>query len=218
MSRGPHAISADFVFDGDVVHGDSAIVIDDGRVAAVVPRAELLAEVPVHAAPSGAWLAPGFIDVQVNGGGDVLFNDAPTPATIACMVAAHRRFGTTSLLPTLISDTREKMQAALQAVAEAAATEPGVLGIHLEGPFLSPEKVGAHDPSMLRTPTTEDVEMLTACAWRSAIRWRPTRKPGAHCRKVRGASRTCSMPCVRWAAASPVRSRQLSNLRTSFLE
>jgi N-acetylglucosamine-6-phosphate deacetylase len=167
MSRGPHAISADFVFDGDVVHRDSAIVIDDGRVAAVVPRAELPAAVPVYAAPSGAWLAPGFIDVQVNGGGDVLFNDAPTPATIACMVAAHRRFGTTSLLPTLISDTREKMQAALQAVAEAAATEPGVLGIHLEGPFLSPEKVGAHDPSMLRTPTTEDLQMLTAA--------RPTR-------------------------------------------
>lgn len=162
MSRGPHAISADFVFDGDVLHRDSAVVIDDGRVAAIVPRAELPAAVPVHAAPSGAWLAPGFIDLQVNGGGDVLFNDAPTPATIARMLAAHRRFGTTSLLPTLISDTSEKMRAALQAVAESAATEPGVLGIHLEGPFLSPEKVGAHDPSMLRSPTTADVKMLTA--------------------------------------------------------
>lgn len=162
MSRGPHAISADFVFDGDIVHRATAVVVDNGRVAAIVPRAELPAAVPVHAVSAGAWLAPGFIDLQVNGGGDVLFNDAPTPATIARMVAAHRRFGTTSLLPTLISDTPEKMRAALQAVAEAAATEPGVLGIHLEGPFLSPEKVGAHDPSMLRRPTSDDMALLTA--------------------------------------------------------
>jgi N-acetylglucosamine-6-phosphate deacetylase len=162
MSRGPHAISADFVFDADAVHRDSAVVIDDGRVQAVVARGELPAALPVHATPSGAWLAPGFIDLQVNGGGDVLFNDAPTPASIARMVAAHRRFGTTSLLPTLISDTYEKMRAALQAVGEAAATEPGVLGIHLEGPFLSPEKVGAHDPSVLRSPTADDIALLEA--------------------------------------------------------
>ena len=162
MSRGPHAISADFVFDGDILHRDSAIVIEQGRVTAIMPRSELPASVPVYAAPSGAWLAPGFIDLQVNGGGDVLFNDAPTPAAIARMVAAHRRFGTTSLLPTLISDTPEQTRAALQGVAESAATEPGVLGIHLEGPFLSPEKAGAHDPSRLRRPTPDDVEMLTA--------------------------------------------------------
>jgi len=162
MSRGPHAISADFVFDGDVLHRDTAVIVDNGWVAALAPRSELPAAVPVYAAPSGAWLAPGFVDLQVNGGGDVLFNDAPTPATIARMVAVHRRFGTTSLLPTLISDTPEQMRAALRAVAETAATEPGVLGIHLEGPFLSPEKVGAHDPSMLRRPTTDDMEMLTA--------------------------------------------------------
>ena len=162
MSSGPHAISADFVFDGDVLHRDSAVVIDQGCVTAVSPRCQLPAAVPVHVAPPGAWLAPGFIDLQVNGGGDVLFNDAPTPATIARMVAAHRRFGTTSLLPTLISATHAQMRAALHAVAEAAATEPGVLGIHLEGPFLSPEKVGAHDPSMLRTPTAADQSLLAA--------------------------------------------------------
>ena len=211
-----------------------------------MPRAELPAAVPVHAAPSGAWLAPGFIDLQVNGGGDVLFNDAPTPASIARMVAAHRRFGTTSLLPTLISDTPEKMQAALRAVAESAATEPGVLGIHLEGPFLSPEKVGAHDPSMLRTPSTDDVDIADGGApdqdagdagagagagglhrqagWvRRARGDRPfdgdlRANQARACRKVRGASRTCSMRCVRWAAASPVRSRRLWRRRTPFSE
>jgi len=162
MSRGPHAISADHLFDGDTVHRDSAVVIENGRVVAIVPRAELSSGMPVHRVPPGAWLAPGFIDVQVNGGGDVLFNDAPTPTTIARMVAAHRRFGTTSLLPTLISDTPEKTRAALQAVEEIAPREPAVLGIHLEGPFLSPDKPGVHDPAMLRRPTADDLALLTA--------------------------------------------------------
>ena len=92
--------------------------------------------------PSDLRLAPGFIDIQVNGGGDVLFNDAPTPEGLAAIVAAHRRFGTTALLPTLISDTPAKMRAALEAVRLTAPVNPGVLGIHLEGPFLSPGKPG----------------------------------------------------------------------------
>jgi N-acetylglucosamine-6-phosphate deacetylase len=162
MSRGPHAIGADQVFDGDTVHRDGAVVIDNDRIVAIARRAELSSAMPVHRMAPGAWLAPGFIDVQVNGGGDVLFSDAPTPATIARMFAAHRRFGTTSLLPTLISDTPERMRAALHAVEEIALLEPAVLGIHLEGPFLSPDKPGVHDPAMLRRPAADDIALLTA--------------------------------------------------------
>jgi N-acetylglucosamine-6-phosphate deacetylase len=111
---------------------------------------------------AGAWLAPGFIDIQVNGGGDVLFNDHPTPEGIATIAAAHRRFGTTGLLPTLISDTSEKMQAALAAVDAVMVREPGVLGIHLEGPFLSPEKPGVHALAAIRKPAREDAALLTS--------------------------------------------------------
>jgi len=155
------AIAADHVFDGAVVHGNAAVVIDGAQITGVVPRDEVPSGVAVRAL-DGAWLAPGFIDIQVNGGGDVLFNDHPTPEGIATIAAAHRRFGTTGLLPTLISDTPEKMRAALAAVDAIIGREPGVLGIHLEGPFLSPEKPGVHNVRVLREPTREDAALLTA--------------------------------------------------------
>jgi N-acetylglucosamine-6-phosphate deacetylase len=157
-----HALAAEFVFDGDVLHENHAVVIDGATIAAVVPRRDLPAAMPVRNLPAGAWLAPGFIDVQVNGGGDVLFNDAPSPESIATIAAAHRRFGTTALLPTLISDAPHKMAAALTAVQRMVGLHPGVLGIHLEGPFLSPERPGVHDPAAIRRPLMADVETLTA--------------------------------------------------------
>ena len=157
-----HAIAADTVFDGTAVHRDCAVVIEDADIVALMPRHERPDGVAVRDLPEGAWLAPGFIDVQVNGGGDVLFNDMPTPEGIAAIVAAHRRFGTTALLPTLISDTTEKMRAASAAIETALDSLPGVLGIHFEGPFLSPERAGVHDPAMLRAPTAEDIQIVTA--------------------------------------------------------
>jgi N-acetylglucosamine-6-phosphate deacetylase len=155
-----HAIAADRVFDGTVVQRNAAVVIKGPRIVAVVPRNELTASISIRTLPDGAWLAPGFIDVQVNGGGDVLFNDVPTAERLRAIAAAHRRFGTTALLPTLISDTPEKMKAALAAVESVIDSEPSIIGIHLEGPFLSPEKPGVH--RHIRAPTAEDSAMLTA--------------------------------------------------------
>ena len=157
-----HAIAAGTVFDGTGERPDHAVVIDDSDIVAVVPRREVPAGVPVREMPAGTWLTPGFIDVQVNGGGDVLLNDTPTPEAIATIAAAHRRFGTTGLLPTLISDSAAKMRAASEAVAAASRDLPGVLGIHFEGPFLSKERAGVHDPAMFRSPDADDGALLTA--------------------------------------------------------
>ena len=93
-----------------------------------MPRSEIPKNLPVRTLPDGVWLVPGFIDLQVNGGGDVLFNDSPTPEAISIIAAAHRKFGTTGFLPTLITDTPEKMHAAIAAVQSAMRTEPTVLG------------------------------------------------------------------------------------------
>ena len=162
MSVARHAIAASHVFDGSAVHRDCAVVVDGSRIASLVPRRDVPAGVPVAALPEGLWLAPGFIDTQVNGGGGVLFNDTPTPDAIATIVRAHRKFGTTALLPTLITDVPETTAKAIRAVDEAAASMPGVIGIHLEGPFLSPERPGVHDPRRLRRPNDDDLAMITA--------------------------------------------------------
>ena len=157
-----YAVVADTVFDGATARQNCAVIVEDAHIRAVVARNEVPASVRVDALARGAWLAPGFIDCQVNGGGDVLFNDNPSPEGIAAIVAAHRRFGTTSLLPTLITDTHDKMRAARDAVAAAMAREPGVRGGHFEGPFLAPEKCGVHDCALMRAPDERDRELLTS--------------------------------------------------------
>ncbi|MFE1599375.1 N-acetylglucosamine-6-phosphate deacetylase [Methylobacterium sp. ID0610] len=161
MSDSPdRVITAERVFDGERFLGARAVVLRGGRIAdlAEAPPPGL----PLLRLPPGAILAPGFVDLQVNGGGGVLLNDDPSPAAIARIAAAHRSGGTTALLPTLISDHRPVIRAAVAAVAEAIAQGvPGILGIHLEGPFLSPRRPGIHDPARLAVFTEGDVALLT---------------------------------------------------------
>jgi len=161
-----YAILAARVFDGTAVMDNAAVIIEGPRILALVPRDALRdavpANTPQHALPDGAWLVPGFIDVQVNGGGDVLFNEDPTPHGIRAIAAAHRRYGTTGLLPTLITDTPDAMRSALEAVVALVDEEPSILGIHLEGPFLSPQRPGVHAVRHIRVPSDSDLALLTA--------------------------------------------------------
>ncbi len=159
---GLYAIAADHVFDGAVVRERTAVVMDGARILDLVPTTDLPRTTSIRAMPEGAWLAPGFIDLQVNGGGDVLFNDQPSAQSARTIAAAHRRRGTTGLLPTLISDSTEKMRLALEAVNAVVGSEPGILGLHLEGPYLSSEKPGVHDRRQLRQPSPDELAMLTA--------------------------------------------------------
>lgn len=109
--------------------------------------------------PPHAILAPGFIDVQVNGGGGRMLNDGPSCETIRIIAAAHRRFGTTGFLPTLITDEPARMHA-LADVGDDAMALPGVLGLHLEGPFLNPARKGIHPAAFLRMPHADDMAVL----------------------------------------------------------
>jgi len=140
-----------------------AVLIDAGGIVDVVAEDDArLREAQVHDL-EGALLLPGFIDIQVNGGGGVLFNDDPSVEGIRRIGAAHRRHGTTGFLPTLISDDLSVVAAAIAAVdAAIAAHVPGVLGIHIEGPFLSSVRKGVHDAARFRGPDASVVDLLSS--------------------------------------------------------
>jgi N-acetylglucosamine-6-phosphate deacetylase len=137
----------------------ASLLIADGRIEAVAAGRVAGA----RALPSGAVLAPGFVDLQVNGGGGVLLNDDPSPAAIARIAAAHRPGGTTGLFPTLITDRPGLLGRAAEAVA-AGRDLPGVLGLHAEGPFISPRRPGVHPPEWIRAMTAADEAELAAIA------------------------------------------------------
>lgn len=156
---GTLAIHASRVFDGQSLLGPRRIEIADGRIAAVLDAGRSMETAETVELPADVTLSPGFIDVQVNGGGDALLNDDPSAETIARIAAAHRRSGTTGLLPTLITDHPDRL-AALASVAEEALRVPGVLGFHLEGPHLNPARKGIHPPGFVRVMTAEDRERI----------------------------------------------------------
>jgi len=156
------------IFDGTALHDDRDLLVEDGRIVdlprrgagsgpAVDERVDL---------PADALLVPGFIDHQVNGAGGVLFNRTPTPDAARAIAAAMRPFGTTGLLPTFITDDRTRMIEACKAAE--AAMGAGVLGVHLEGPFLNEARRGVHEPRFVRAPDDADIDAITALAGRIA--------------------------------------------------
>jgi N-acetylglucosamine-6-phosphate deacetylase len=148
------------VYLGRAWSRDAVVTVEQGRIAAVAAgHAPDEADEVIDLA--GGWLLPGFIDVQVNGGGGVLLNDAPTPEGIAAIAAAHARFGTTAMLPTLISATPDVIARGLDAADEAiAAGVPGCIGIHVEGPVLNAKRRGIHSEGNLRKLDDAMVDLL----------------------------------------------------------
>ena len=148
------------IFTGEHFLDGHAVLVDGARILDVLPLADMPAGYLRHDLPGGT-LAPGFVDAQVNGGGGVLFNETRTAEGLATIARTHARHGTTGLLPTFITDRGDRRAEAVAAVREAvAAGAPGILGIHLEGPFLAPARKGAHDPDLIRPMTDADVGTL----------------------------------------------------------
>ena len=155
------AITNARIFDGTDFLDGKSVIVRDGNVDKIVDAAALPADVTVIDG-NGQILAPGLIDVQVNGGGGVLLNDQPTVDGVRAIMEAHRKYGTTAMLPTLITDHRGKMETAIAAVTDAIdAGVPGIVGIHLEGPYLNPERKGVHSADIIRPMEDDAIELLT---------------------------------------------------------
>jgi N-acetylglucosamine-6-phosphate deacetylase len=154
-------VNARVLLDGGFAEG-RAVLVEGGRISAVTAQASVPAAAK-RVDLDGALLMPGFIDVQVNGGAGVLFNDAPTVEAIREIGSAHRRFGATGFLPTLISDDLHVVADAMAAVDAAIAEGvPGVLGIHVEGPYLNARRKGVHDAAKFKTLEAEALPLLTS--------------------------------------------------------
>ncbi|HLA02538.1 MAG TPA: N-acetylglucosamine-6-phosphate deacetylase [Aestuariivirga sp.] len=154
------ALTGTRIFDGESIRNEMAVVIDGARIVEVV-AAKNLAKGVERRILNGGLLVPGFIDVQVNGGGGALLNDNPTVNTVRRIAESHRKFGTTGMLPTVITDAPEILSKAIAAVKAARAENiPGVLGIHIEGPFLDKERKGAHEARFIREMTEADVAQI----------------------------------------------------------
>jgi N-acetylglucosamine-6-phosphate deacetylase len=156
------AFLSDRIFDGETWHEDAALIASGASVEGIVARAA----VPAGARTvrlDGGFATPGFVDLQVNGGGGVMLNDRQDVETIRTISAAHMPLGTTALLATLITDTPEVTRRAIEAGAEAVRQHvPGFLGLHLEGPHLSAARKGAHDPALIRKMDDADEAVLIA--------------------------------------------------------
>src|SRR6266568_2339637 len=152
-------IAAQHIFDGADMRGPGSVRISQGRIESIT-FGEVEAPASIHP-PADAILAPGFIDIQVNGGGGVLLNDQPTEAGVRRIVEAHRKEGTTGCLPTLITDRSEVIER-LAAVAQACLKIPGVLGFHLEGPALNRSRKGIHPEAEIRVPASMIDELIGA--------------------------------------------------------
>ena len=152
------------VFDGRALHDGHAVRFKGGVLAAFGAEAD----VPMGGEVvdlDGDILAPGYVDLQVNGGGGIMFNDDPTPETLDRIATAHRELGVVALLPTLITDTPDKTEAAIEAaIAAVSPGVPGIAGLHLEGPHLSVARKGAHDAALIREMTRRDLDVLLAAA------------------------------------------------------
>jgi N-acetylglucosamine-6-phosphate deacetylase len=146
------------VFDGSEILENRAIVLEQGRISAILPLAEAPSGDTI-ALPDGV-LAPGLVDLQVNGGGGVMLDGDVTQDRLATICAAHAGLGATSILPTLITDSFAATQTVLAAGVTAVGRVPGFAGLHLEGPHLDPKRPGCHPPGLIRPMDENDMDLL----------------------------------------------------------
>ncbi|WIY26056.1 N-acetylglucosamine-6-phosphate deacetylase [Parasedimentitalea psychrophila] len=169
MKKQLTALKGASILEGGQFCRDKVLLLRGARLEGIVSDQQVPPEA-VEIDLAGGYLVPGFVDLQVNGGGGVMLNDTQDLATLRTIAQAHAAIGATSILPTLITDTPGHVQAAIRAVEAALAADvPGILGLHLEGPHLSKARKGAHDAALIRPMSDTDLELLLQAASRLPV-------------------------------------------------
>lgn len=160
MNQSPqYALLAPSIFDGVILHSDSALLIQDDHIIDLVSQSHIPSEYRQYTFEG--TLLPGFIDLQVNGGGGVLFNDAPTIQGLTTIIESHQNLGTAAILPTLITADDATILAGLEAVKTGIEQNiSGLLGIHIEGPMINPKRKGIHKLTNIRILNDEILEEI----------------------------------------------------------
>ena len=138
-----------------------ALLISQGKIAAILNEGEIPNYIKSENL-GGGIITAGFIDTKVNGGGNAMFDNTPDLTTLREVFAAHKRFGTIGIVPTVLSSNVDKMQAAQTACNQAIDNhEAGILGLHFEGQFIATDGKGIHNPANFRTISDEDIALLS---------------------------------------------------------
>ena len=175
------------IYHRDVLLEGHALLVENDKTLAVAATGDIPADATVHHL-GGGILTPGFIETQANGGGGLLVNEHFDADSLAHILAAHRQFGTVAMLPTFITDAKDNYHRAIASIADATRRVPGILGGHFEGPFLSPEKKGTHNPAYLRVPDESDFacfEQHADALQHSIVSLAPERVPAGTVRRLR---------------------------------
>ena len=175
------------IYHRDVLLEGHALLVENDKTLAVAATGDIPADATVHRL-AGGILTPGFIETQANGGGGYLVNERFDADGLAHILAAHRKFGTVAMLPTFITDAQDNYHRAIASIADATRRVPGILGGHFEGPFLSPEKKGTHNPAYLRVPDESDFacfEQHADALQHSIVSLAPERVPAGTVRRLR---------------------------------
>ena len=147
------------IFCGERFYDDHALLVEGKSIVDIVDKNNTPDNFNKIELDQGI-LAPGFIDLQVNGGGGVLFNNSPNKESLNTIIKAHQFFGTTSVMPTVISDSLEVLEQCIKTVTEEIKNNSSLLGIHIEGPFFNTKYRGVHQKQYISTINSDYLNLF----------------------------------------------------------
>ena len=147
------------LFSGKEFFDNRALLIDGENIIDIINEHDIPKNFEIQKL-NGGILSPGFIDLQVNGGGGKLFNNSPDKESLNTIIEAHQHFGTTSIMPTVISDSLNVLKRCTTTISEEIENNKSLLGVHIEGPFFNVKYRGVHQKQYINTINSDYLNLF----------------------------------------------------------